>query len=130
MRRMVGPEEVAPLIALARAEQAGSGKMAAVNALVSACGEDAPSGELVLAELEQASDASLKDTWTRVLTATGYPKALPIILEGLGDDDPEVVAATITSFGADGRIQRPSKHSSPSWTAARARRSGAARCRR
>ena len=70
--------------------------MAAVNALVSACGEDAPSGELVLAELEQASDASLKDTWTRVLTATGYPKALPIILEGLGDDDPEVVAATIT----------------------------------
>ena len=96
MRRLVGPEEVAPLIALARTEQDGSAKMAAVNALVSACGEDAPSGALVLAELKQASEASEKDTWTRVLTATGYPKALPVILEGLEDEDQEVVAATIT----------------------------------
>jgi hypothetical protein len=96
MRRRVGPEEVAPLIALARTEQDGSAKMAAVNALVSACGDDAPSGALVLAELKQASDAPEKDTWTRVLTATGYPKALPVILEGLGDEDQKVVAGTIT----------------------------------
>ena len=96
MRRLVGPEEVAPLIALIKTEQDDSGRMAAVNALVSACGDDGASGELVLAELNQASDATQKDAWTRVLTAVGYPKALPTILEGLGDDDQDVVAATIT----------------------------------
>ncbi len=96
MRRMVGPEEVAPLVALIKTEQDVSGRTAAVNALVSACGDDEASGAQVLAELDQASDASKRDAWIRVLTAVGYPKALPTILEGLEDGDQEVVAATVT----------------------------------
>ncbi len=96
MRRMVGPNEVAPLIALVKTEQDAAERQAAVNALVSACGDDTRSEELVLAELRQSSDASEKDAWTRVLTAVGYPKALPIISEGLGSPDPAVVASTVT----------------------------------
>ena len=51
---------------------------------------------LVLSELNQASDPAQKDAWARVLTAVGYSKALPTILEGLEDDDQEVVATTVT----------------------------------
>jgi HEAT repeat protein len=96
MRRLVGPGEVAPLIAVVKTEPEGPGRRAAVNALASACGDDGPSGELVLAELKQATGTVDKDAWTRVLTATGYPKALPVILEDLESDDPEVVVGTIT----------------------------------
>ncbi len=96
MRRMVGPREVAPLVALVRTEQDASERLAAVSALVAACGDDGPSAGLVLAELEQSSDASERDAWTRVLTTIGYPKALPIISEGLANDDPAVVAGTVT----------------------------------
>jgi HEAT repeat protein len=96
MRRVVGPTEVAALIALIKAEQDDAVRTAALPSLVGACGDDDRSGELVLAELEQASDASERDAWTRVLTAVGYPGALPTVLEGLEDEDPEVVAATIT----------------------------------
>ena len=99
MRRLVGPKEVAPLIALVKSEQDEPGRAAAVNALVSACGDDGPSGELVLSELKRASDASEKDVWIRTLSATGYPKALPTVLEGLADEDQEVVAGTITHLG-------------------------------
>jgi HEAT repeat protein len=96
MRRLVGPREVAALIALIKAEQDDAVRTAAVLSLISACGHDGPSGELVLAELKQASDASERDVWTRVLTAVGYAKALPTVLEGLEDEDQEVVAGTIT----------------------------------
>lgn len=96
MRRLVGPKEVAALIDLTRAEQDDSARLAAISALVSACGDDAASGALVLTQLDQASDPAQRDAWTRVLTATGYPKALPTILEGLKSPDQDVVAATIT----------------------------------
>jgi HEAT repeat protein len=96
MRRLVGPNEVAALINLTRAEQDNAARLAAISALVSACGDDAASGALVLTELNQASDPSQKDTWTRVLTTTGYPKALPTILEDLKSPDQDVVAATVT----------------------------------
>jgi hypothetical protein len=96
MRRMVGPREVAPLITLVETEQGTSERLAAVSALVAACGDDGPSADLVLAELQQSSDASERDAWTRVLTTIGYPKALPVISEGLANDDPAVVADTVT----------------------------------
>jgi HEAT repeat protein len=96
MRRIVGPEEVAPLIALVKSAPEGAERRAAISALVSACGDDDASGALVLGELKQASDAAQKDAWTRVLTAVGYPKALPTILEGLEDQDQDVVVTTVT----------------------------------
>jgi HEAT repeat protein len=96
MRRIVGPGDVVPLIAVVKSAPDGAERVAAISALVSACGDDDASGALVLGELNQASDAAQKDAWTRVLTAVGYRKALPTILEGLEDADQEVVAATVT----------------------------------
>ena len=96
LRRVVGPKEVGALIALIKTEQDAAVRTAALPSLISACGDDGPSGELVLAELQRASDASERDVWTRVLTTVGYSNALPTILKGLEDEDPEVVAGTIT----------------------------------
>jgi HEAT repeat protein len=96
MRRVGGPKEVAALIALIKTEQDDAVRTAAVPSLVSAGGDDGPSGELVLAELQRASEASERDVWTRVLTEVGYPDALPTILKGLEDEDPGVVAGTVT----------------------------------
>ena len=96
MRRVVGPGEVAALIALIEAEGDDAVTAAAVPSLISACGDDGPSGELVLSELKQASGSSERDVWTRVLTEVGYSPALPAVLEGLEAEDDEMVAATIT----------------------------------
>jgi HEAT repeat protein len=95
MRRMVGPREVAPLVAVLKSESEGPARMDAIRALVSACGDDGASGARMLVELTQSSNASDRDAWTRVLTAVGYPGALPVLLERLGDEDPEVVADTV-----------------------------------
>ena len=95
MRRGVGPDEVEALIALIEAEPDEAVRMAAVPSLVSACGGDGSSGELVLAELKRATDTSERDLWIRVLTAVGYPNALPAVLEGLEVEDRSVVASTI-----------------------------------
>ena len=99
MRRMVGPQEVPALISLIEAETEDSVRMAAVPALVSACGDDQPSGERVLAELKRASDPDDRDVWTRVVTAVGYSAALPTVLAGLDGDDPQRVTWTITRLG-------------------------------
>jgi HEAT repeat protein len=96
MRRLVGPAEVTSLIPLTEKEENASARTAAISTLVSACGDDEGSGDRVLEELEEATDATEADTWIRVLTAVGHPRALPVILEGLEDEDEEVVAATIT----------------------------------
>jgi len=94
MRRVVGPAEVPALIAVVEAERDDTVRAAAIAPLVSACGDDPAAGELVLAELKQATDPGDHDVWTRVITAVGYPGALPTVQAGLEDDDPEVVAYT------------------------------------
>lgn len=99
LRRLAGPAEVAPLIALIEAEQSGTARAAATLTLVSACGDDAESGDRVLAELQRASGASERDVWIQVLTAVGHRESLPLILEGLQSENEEVVAATVTHLG-------------------------------
>lgn len=96
MRRTVGPANVPALITLLEAEASATARTAGVQALVSACGSDEAAGQQVLDQLKSTSDPTEKDVWVRVLTATGYPEALPTVLEGLRQSDPELVAATIT----------------------------------
>jgi HEAT repeat protein len=99
MRRTAGPKEVPALISLVEAETEDSVRIAAVPTLASACGDDGPSGELILAELKGASDPRDRDVWTRVVTAVGYSAALPTVLAGLDGEDPERVTWTVTRLG-------------------------------
>jgi HEAT repeat protein len=99
LRRLAGPADVAPLVALIEVEPDASAKAAATLTLVGACGEDPDSGDRILSELKDTSSPSERDVWIRVLTAVGHRASLPIILEGLESDDEDVVAATVTHLG-------------------------------
>jgi HEAT repeat protein len=99
LRRLAGPAEVAPLVALIEVESDASARAAATLTLVGACGEDPDSGDLILSELKEASGPSERDVWIRVLTAVGHQESLPIILQGLESEDEDVVAATVAHLG-------------------------------
>ena len=101
-KTLVGPADLATLIALTKATRDDSARDAAENALVTAStrnGNPEQGGDAVLAELKRAQAPADKCSWVKVLTALGYAKALPALKATLTDADEKVVANTIAQLG-------------------------------
>jgi HEAT repeat protein len=95
LKGLAGPDQVPRLIELVKASEGSAEKTVAVSAATSACSND-ESKELVLAEMKSAADPAIRSAWIRIMTETGYPKALPFIVATLNQDNATIAAETIT----------------------------------
>lgn len=102
LRSLAGPNDVPALIALTKACTDEAVRAAAESAVAGACaksGDGAPGAEAVLAELKQATEPALKNSWVRILTALGYAKALPALQAVLRDSNEAVVDNALLHLG-------------------------------
>jgi len=94
LQSLAGPGELSALLALTKDAKDAAVREAAESAVVGACtktGGTLPGTEAILAELKQANDPSVKNSWVNILVSLGEPKALPAVLASV--DDPNVAVA-------------------------------------
>jgi len=102
LRALAGSRELPALIAFARTCKDETSRDAAERAVCSLCTRTDAStsgGELVLAELKQTTEPTLKNAWIRILTCLGYAPALAAIIETSKDANDTVAANAIEQLG-------------------------------
>ena len=102
LKAFAGPGELSALIALTKSSRDDAVREAAENAVVGAAakaGDAASGGAAVLAELQQATNPALKNSWIRILASLGYAPALPTILRTMNDPNDAVAENTIEQLG-------------------------------
>ena len=98
LQSLAGPGELPALLALTKDAKDAAVREAAESAVVGACtktGSALPGTEAVLAELKQANDPSVKNSWVNILVSLGEPKALPAVLAAANDADAAVAGNAI-----------------------------------
>jgi len=103
LKSLAGDAELPQLIALTKSAPDAAVGDAAENAVVGVCirtGHEARGGDAVLAELRQATDPGLKNSWIRILVALGHAKALPEILAAARDANPDLASGAIEQLAS------------------------------
>jgi HEAT repeat protein len=98
LKAVAGPAELPALIAFIKTCKDEAVRENAENAVVGASGKAADAavgGEMVIAELQQAADPALRNSWVRILASLGYGKSLPVILAIMTDANESVAANAI-----------------------------------
>jgi HEAT repeat protein len=93
LQSLAGPGELPALLAMTKDAKDAAVREAAESAVVGACtkeGSALPGTEAVLAELKQAIDPAVKNSWVNVLVSLGEPKALPAVLAAVNDPNAAV----------------------------------------
>ncbi len=99
---LAAAQDLPALLALVKTAPDDAVRGAAESAFCSTCGRTdsgATGGATVLAELQQATDASLIPSWIRMLTRLGHAPALPAIQAALGNTHESVVTTAIDQLG-------------------------------
>jgi len=100
MSSLAGPGELPSLIEMARSANDPAIRDGAESALVGICSRSGEAAsQAILAELKQATTATERNCWIRVLARVGFPKALPIIEAAAGDSDSAVAENAIVQLG-------------------------------
>jgi HEAT repeat protein len=102
LRSLAGVNELPALIAVTKTCMDGAQRAAAESALLYAAtrsSDTTQAGELLLAELKQASADLDKASWIRTLSGIGYSKAMPAVASSLRGANSWLVRTTIESLG-------------------------------
>lgn len=100
LKELASPQELPPLVSLAKLSNDKDVLDAAENALAGLCTRFGPlASEVVLNALEQATRPNERNVWIDVLAAAGYPKALPALEAATDDPNPEVAENALAQLG-------------------------------
>ncbi|HOW67682.1 MAG TPA: HEAT repeat domain-containing protein [Candidatus Paceibacterota bacterium] len=98
LRSLARSEDLPALIKLTKSSRDDTVREAAEAAVVGLCtrsGQVANGSEAILAEMKQAADPVLKNSWIRILVSLGNAQSLPAILAATKDPNESVAAHAV-----------------------------------